>query len=110
MGITNMKFKFIKDKKYKTQFFSNENFQKTFKLLKFHCKYKKIAQNSTNYLYSLFLLNYNKYISISKTKLKNRCVITNNSRSLIKKYTISRNYLKFIIQFNLLPGCKKAVW
>lgn len=104
-----MQFKRIKDKTYKNLFFKNENFQKICKLLQYHCKYKTL-QNSLNYLYSLFLLNYNKHISISKTKLKNRCIITNNSRSIIKKYAISRNYLKFIIQFNLLPGYKKAVW
>jgi len=46
----------------------------------------------------------------SRVSIKTRCIFTNRSRVISKKYAISRFVLRDFMQFGLLPGGKKAVW
>lgn len=47
---------------------------------------------------------------ISKTKLQRRCILTNRSRVSYRKFGISRVKLREMLNFNIFPGYKKAVW
>ncbi len=47
---------------------------------------------------------------ISKIQIKNRCIISNRNKSVIRPFFLSRIKLKEYIHLGLLPGCQKAVW
>jgi len=44
------------------------------------------------------------------TKIKNRCVLTNRSRSVYRKFKMSRIFFKKLALDGLLIGVKKASW
>ena len=46
----------------------------------------------------------------SKVSITSRCVVTNRSRGVIRKFGLSRNTLSNFMHFGLIPGYKKAVW
>lgn len=46
----------------------------------------------------------------SMTRIKQRCFITNNSRSVINHFKISRIKLRTLISNNYLNGVKKLSW
>ncbi len=68
--------------------------------LKFSEKLRKQAQNQ------LIKLPRNS----SKTRLKNRCVITSRPRAIYRKFKISRLLLRKFALEGKLPGVKKANW
>jgi ribosomal protein S14 len=50
------------------------------------------------------------FAKTSRVRLNARCIFTNRSRGISKKYGVSRFVLRDFIQFGFLPGYKKAVW
>lgn len=46
----------------------------------------------------------------SKTRLVNRCVLTNRSRGVFRPFNVSRILLRKLILFGLIPGYSKLVW
>lgn len=46
----------------------------------------------------------------SIVKKRRRCNITGDPRSFYKRYGLSRNSLRHLISYNLIPGLKKASW
>jgi len=46
----------------------------------------------------------------SRSRLRNRCVISYKSRSVTRKFKLSRIQLRESCSFGLLPGFNKAVW
>ena len=46
----------------------------------------------------------------SKTRVKNRCVITNRSKSVHRFFKLSRIMLRELASMGKLPGVKKASW
>ena len=46
----------------------------------------------------------------SRVRIKRRCIFTNASKSISKKFGASRFVLRDFMQFGLLPGYKKSVW
>jgi ribosomal protein S14 len=53
-------------------------------------------------------LKYKK-LNKSRARINNRCVYNNTSKSVIRRFKISRNYLRNALSFGLIPGYKKAV-
>jgi len=50
------------------------------------------------------------FIKYSVVKIKNRCLFSNRSRSVYKKFKLSRIFLKNFALQGLLIGVKKASW
>jgi ribosomal protein S14 len=48
--------------------------------------------------------------SSSKTQANNRCVLTNRSHSVLRKFRISRICLRELANAGLLPGVTKSSW
>lgn len=100
--------------------FKNIKFQQQFNKLE---KVKVLGKFLENYLsghinykrllYKLKLIKILQRMYFNKpgrVSLKTRCIFTNRSRVISKKYAVSRFVLRDFMQFGLLPGCKKAVW
>jgi ribosomal protein S14 len=100
--------------------FKNIKFQRQFNKLE---KVKVLGKFLENYLYGhnnykrmLYKLKLIKILrrmyfnKPGRAGLKTRCIFTNRSRIISKKYAVSRFVLRDFMQFGLLPGCKKAVW
>lgn len=51
-----------------------------------------------------------KNILVSKVKLNNICTLTNRSKAVYKRYSLSRIKIREMMQFGIIPGYKKAVW
>ncbi len=46
----------------------------------------------------------------SLVRLKNRCVLTNRSKGIYRKFRLSRIRLREMLANGIIPGYKKAVW
>lgn len=67
--------------------------------------------NKNKIIYSFLKKNNKNIFSLKlKTKIKNRCLFSNTSRSVSRSFKLSRRSLKHLLQFGLIPGYKKAVW
>jgi small subunit ribosomal protein S14 len=73
----------------KKAFLQAETFQEKFSL---HCKLQKLPRNS------------------SRTRIKNRCLITGRSRGFYRSFGLSRHNLREMAQQGLLPGVIKSSW
>ena len=80
-------------------------------------KKKIILNHIINNLKLSNQIRYNAYIELyhlSKvstiTKIKNRCVISNRSRAIYRKFKLSRIFLKKYALEGLIIGLKKASW
>lgn len=102
---------YLKKKNYKSRF-SFHKIEKSRVLSKFVICYsqnKKIKSSlqTIKKIKSFQLHFFNKK---SRVRLNNRCIFTNRSNSIYKKYNSSRFILREFIQFGMIPGFKKAVW
>lgn len=70
-------------------------------------KFKKKVYLSTIFK-TLYLKLFNK--RNNKIKMVPHCLITGRTKSVYKKFNLSRSVLRDLIQFGLVPGYKKAVW
>jgi len=66
---------------------------------------------------NLFTKSHNRYLllnffamRLSKTQIKNRCVVTGRGRGVNSYYSLSRMVFRDFAQFGILPGYKKSVW
>ncbi len=66
-----------------------------------------LSWDTRNFAY-LQLNNISKISTI--TKIKNRCVFSNRSRSIYRKFKLSRIFLKKYALQGLIMGVKKASW
>jgi len=118
-----MLYKKTKDIKKRQLFFKAEQLKKVFKLLsiKFSLLYKKNNKKSKKLesielqiqksRIRLALMNLqHKITQISKTQIKNRCIISNRNKSVYRSHSISRLKMLEYLKFGILPGYKKAVW
>jgi small subunit ribosomal protein S14 len=102
-----MKSKYIKNVNQRYTFNKNEINKKVDKFLFLNILNNKKISNKN--LFS-FLFNMKKSNMISKTKIKNSCIISGRNKSVEKKFSLSRIKLREFISFGILPGYKKAVW
>jgi len=102
----------IKDLKYRVLFFKQEKKRLLLRFLSV-----RLLNNSTfsSKQKSIFIYLILKKIQNSKlkcklkTRLVNRCSISNRGRGNYKLYNFSRFYLREYMQFGILPGYQKAV-
>lgn len=93
----------FKDLKLRQTFYKQELNKKMNKFLFIHFLSRNLKKN--------FISNYNFKNKISsKVKIHNRCAFTNRNRGSIKAYSISRVYMRELLQLGIIPGFQKAVW
>ena len=103
-----MVIKVYKSKKLRKLFLKKEFLKTIYKFLKIH--FLKNLQFYNKYLCVHITKYQKKIIKISKTKLYNRCIMTNRGRGIVSNYNISRIKLRELIQVGYIPGYDKAVW
>jgi ribosomal protein S14 len=97
--------------KKKKDFLIRKKFLKTEKLgLILNFLKKKISIQSSRKLNFLFIKKFQKLDFMSKTKISRRCILTNRSRAINRKFNISRVILRDMLQCSVIPGYSKAVW
>lgn len=95
-----MKFNKLKqDSKKRKLYRKFELFQKIFKLLFLY---------SHDNLFKLVIFKEKFFKNLYKTKIKNYCIISGRSRSVLKKYKISRITFRILNNDGLFFGIKKA--
>lgn len=107
-----MQIKKSKDLKLRLLYQKNELIKKVFKILltTFSYNLKYSQENLCVENFKIFFRIYKKALKSSRTKIFNRCILTNRSRGLLRKYSISRIKMREMLQYGLLPGYSKAVW
>ena len=76
-------------------------------------KYKSIIknQNLPPGIRYKFILKLNKLSrNSSKTRIKNRCILTGRSRGIYSMFRLSRIKFRELASQGMLPGVKKASW
>lgn len=91
----NLKIRYIKDKKYIKSVISNS-------LLKDQYLKKEISLNNLSKRYK------NKFGTISK--IQNKCLLTGRNRAVLKKFKLSRMFIKNLGVNGLINGLKKSSW
>lgn len=71
--------------------------------------YKNVKLNNVSFYRLLLSIKMNNR-KASKVKLIRRCVITNRSRGSLRKFKISRIFLREMLLSGAITGYKKAVW
>ncbi len=99
-----MKALLEKDKK-RRRAFSNKEVQRL--ILLFLIRNQKLSASQR-----LLLIQRLQQVSrdSSKVRLKNRCMLTNRSHGVYRKFRLSRIRLREMLANGLMPGYKKAVW
>ena len=93
-----------KDKKRRKLFL--KSFQKRVNLKK-KLKDKNISFEE-RYLAQIQLTKMNR--NSSKVRIKNRCILTGRSHSVLRLFKISRIKIRELVAMGLMPGLKKASW
>ncbi len=99
-----MKALLEKDKKRRTSF-SNKEVQRL--ILLYLIQNQKLSA-SQRLLLTLRLQQISRNASL--VRLKNRCILTNRSKGVYRKFRLSRIRLREMLANGLIPGYKKAVW
>nr|AMD08055.1 ribosomal protein S14 [Euglena mutabilis] len=82
-------------------------------------KYKQIRKNIKEKMRSIENLeekisNHNQIQKLprnsSKSRLRNRCIITGRGRGYYRMFGLSRHVLRNMSHYGLLPGVKKSSW
>jgi small subunit ribosomal protein S14 len=92
------------DKKKRVLFYK---FEKKKQILKYFLFNKSITLNIRKILWhKLHKLPKNS----SKTRVKNRCIITGRSKGVYTFFRLSRMQLKEFVGMNLIPSIRKSSW
>lgn len=91
----NLKIRYLKDKKYIHSVITNS-------LLRDQYIKKEISLNS--------LEKKHKFRKSSISKIKNKCLLSGRNRSVLKKFRLSRMFLKNLGVSGFINGFKKASW
>lgn len=94
----------IKDKKKRNQVFKNELYFKSLKILLSNQRLSKSIREQ------LFFWVQTLSSKVYKTQVKSRCILTGYSRSVSRRFRVSRMQFKKYAVTGLLPGVKKASW
>jgi small subunit ribosomal protein S14 len=100
----------LKDIKHRKNFKKFEKNKKIEKFLFTNFLNNPINKKHSSFLNNAFLLKFDFSKKGSKTLIVQRCVLTNRSRGVFRPFSISRIYLRELMQFGFIPGYKKAVW
>jgi small subunit ribosomal protein S14 len=94
----------IKDRQKRIKYLNNELYFRSLKILLSNQKLSKKIR--TQLFYWVQTLSTQVY----QTQIKNRCILTGYSRSVSRRFRISRMQFKKYAVTGLLPGIKKASW
>lgn len=94
-----MRLRLRKDLKYRRNFLKFEKKQKVL---------KSIIRSFQNFFFAMdYRLTYLSFKSVTLSKIKNRCIFTQNARSVNRQYRISRNVFRAKVTFAKLYGFSK---
>lgn len=99
-----MKSKILHDKK-KRQIVQKYELKKMY--LKIHSSNLHVL-NKTRWLDQLKLNTLPR--NSSKTRVRNRCILTGRARSVIRKFRLSRIMFRELGNFGKIPGLRKSSW
>ncbi len=104
-----MLFKKVKDIRNRLLYtkFEKLKYIKKFVIINLLSKLRLNFKNSQQL--SLVILKLDKK-HISRVKLVRRCILTNRNRRVVRLYNLSHPIFNKLMQFGLIPGCKKAIW
>lgn len=105
-----MIFKKIKDNKKRYLFFKLEYLKKIYKIIAINFLNNLKYYKNKKYYYTSLIKLQKKISKISKTQLKNRCILSNRNKSILKPYSLSRIKMRELLLFGILPGYSKAAW
>lgn len=100
-----MKYKLIKDKKFRNRSYKDEKLKK---LLQYTTKSNYIDQSEKNRL--LFIRSKNWKNMVVHNKYNNRCVLTNRSRGVYSNSQLSRMEFKKYSNRSVLNGIQIINW
>lgn len=93
--------------------------RKTYKDFELKLKFYKVLLVSKSYEFNTFqtylkMLKLNQFFwnvqSLKKIIRKNYCIITRRSKSVYKRFKISRIQIKYFGSKGILPGLQRASW
>jgi len=105
-----MILKKIQDNKKRDLFLKLEYKKRVYKIIAINILNNLKYYKNKKYYYTALIKIQQKISKISKTQIKNRCILSNRSRSVLKPYNISRIKMRELLLFNILPGYSKAAW
>ena len=91
-----------KDRKLRLDYLKNELYYRVIKVL---LSNQLISLESRTEIYTWFLLKVKSYY---KTKVKNFCIVSGYSRSIQRRFRLSRIQIKQFTMDGVLPGIKKS--
>ena len=92
-----------KDKKFRLNYYKNEKQYNCLKAIQNNQFVNFKIRQKKNLILA-------KFINHSKSKMVNRCIITNRGRSVYKPFNISRHQLKKLGFNGDIPGIRKSSW
>jgi ribosomal protein S14 len=93
----------IKDIKIRKEYAKNEANNVALKFIQVNYFNKNINSNKIGEFTNIKQKNY------TKTKIVRRCILTNRGRGSIRSFNVSRNKLRELFQYGIVPGYKKSV-
>lgn len=99
-----MKYLKEKDKRIRSNFLKIEKHRQAIKFL----KSSPLLDNEHKTLVGVKLHYLCKKHSF--VKIKNRCILSNRSKSILRRLSISRIKFREFVSLGLLPSYKKAIW
>ena len=104
-----MKYLKVKNQKIRKNFSKQEKNLKIKKFVFINLLNRNI-NNKKGLVYSFLHLNKRSNINKKlKTRIVNRCLVSNSARSMSSSFKLSRRHLKNLLTLGLIPGYKKSV-
>lgn len=100
----------IKDSNKRRLFFKLEYLKKIYKVVFISLLNTPKFQKKKPFFYKKFFKIKQKIRRINKIQIRNRCLVSNRNKSIVRPFFLSRIKLKEYIHLGLIPGCQKAVW
>ena len=97
------KKKVYKDKKLRIHVKNLENIYLAYKYILYNARFAPELRNK------VYLLYHNLFQSFSKTKVTNFCILTGRSRSILRKFRLSRLEFKHLSRVGGLNGVTRAM-
>ena len=100
----------FKDIKKRNLYFKLEYYKKIYKIVVIYLLNNLRFLKKKAYLHARLLKIQQQIRYLSKGQIKNRCLISNRGKAVLRVFSLSRIKMREFINAGLLPGYKKAVW
>jgi ribosomal protein S14 len=98
-----------KDFFLRSKFNNLEKTQSLDKLVSINLSFKTFLSKKRTKNFAVSRLNRSKSL-VSKVKVNRRCILTNRSRSVVRKYNLSQSTFQKISKRGWIFGSQKACW